>query len=208
MSIADTLAGEVGMMKIGLQAFVSCGPSIVHEIRDAGHEVFLDLKFHDIPNTAGNAVREASRLGARLTNVHASGGATMLRSAAEAVEGSTQLLGVTVLTSMSDEDLSEIGMAGTAGENALRLASVCKSAGVHGVVASPHEIEAIRHACGSNFLIVTPGIRGVSDPAGDQRRTMSASEAVKAGADWIVVGRPITATSDMRGAARAIIDSI
>lgn len=210
LRLADQLRGVVGMLKVGLQAFVSNGPSIVQELIADEHEVFLDLKFHDIPNTASNAVAEAARLGARLTNVHASGGAAMLRACAEAIpEGSrTQLLGVTILTSLSDEDVSTLGYSGGASENVARLARLCRDSGVPGVVASPNEIELIRGACGDDFLILTPGIRAAADASGDQKRTMTAREAVQRGATWIVVGRPITGERDPRAAAERIVDSM
>lgn len=210
LQLADQLREHVGMLKIGLQAFVSNGPSIVSDLVNGGHRVFLDLKFHDIPNTASSAVREASRLGAAITNIHAAGGRDMLRACAAAIDSGSQtkLLGVTILTSLGSGDIEDIGYAGSPADNVVRLARLCSDSGLHGVVASPNEIELIREACGDEFLILTPGIRDAADAAGDQKRTMSAAEAVARGATWIVVGRPITAAADPAAAASRIVDSI
>lgn len=198
------------MLKIGLQAFVANGPSIVSELIAGGHQIFLDLKFHDIPNTASNAVREAVRLGCSVTNVHAAGGRVMLNACAAALPagGATRLLGVTILTSLAADELGEIGYPGTPAENVVRLARLCSDSGLSGVVASPNEIEPIRNACGDDFLILTPGIREVADGADDQKRTMTAAEAVRRGATWIVVGRPITGAADPADAADRIVASL
>jgi orotidine-5'-phosphate decarboxylase len=198
-------------MKIGLQAFVACGPSIVCDLVASEHRVFLDLKFHDIPNTAASAVKEAARLGATIANVHASGGGAMLRASAEAAKGFDPrplVLGVTVLTSLEAGDLAEMGLFNDPAGQAERLARLCKANGLDGVVASPAEISAIRNACGDAFVVLTPGIRGAGDERNDQRRTMAAGEAVAAGADYIVVGRPITAAGSPRDAAARIVDEI
>lgn len=207
---ADALRSHVGMLKIGLQAFVANGPSIVSELVAEGHRIFLDLKFHDIPNTASNAVREAVRLGCSITNVHAAGGGAMLSACAGVIpEGSaTRLLGVTILTSLGADELGEVGYPGTPAENVVRLARLCSRSGLSGVVASPNEIEQIREACGDGFLILTPGIRDAADGADDQKRTMTAAEAVKRGATWIVVGRPITGAPDPAAAAERIVGSL
>ncbi len=207
LSLADALHGAAGMLKIGLQAYVANGPSIVRELVGRGEKVFLDLKFHDIPNTASHAVAEARRLGASIVNVHASGGTAMMRACRDALpRGEGLLLGVTVLTSLGDDDLAEIGFGQGSETSVLRLARLAQDAGLDGVVASPHEIRAIREACGHDFVILTPGIRGVADAAGDQKRTMSASQAVDAGASYVVVGRPITEARDPRVAAEAIFE--
>lgn len=207
LSLADALHGAVGMLKIGLQAYVANGPSIVRELVGRGEKVFLDLKFHDIPNTASHAVAEARRLGASIVNVHASGGTAMMRACRDALpRGEGLLLGVTVLTSLGDDDLAEIGFGQGSETSVLRLARLAQDAGLDGVVASPHEIRAIREACGHDFVILSPGIRGAKDAAGDQKRTMSASQAVDAGASYVVVGRPITEARDPRVAAEAIFE--
>lgn len=206
-----TLVGEVhdsvGAVKIGLQAFIANGPGLVREVVTSGMRVFLDLKIHDIPNTAQRAVAEAAQLGAAMLTVHASGGAAMLRAAASSA-GSVLLLGVTMLTSLDDEAAAQIGFSGSTLVNAVRLARLARESGLRGIVASPHEIEGIREACGRDLVIVTPGIRGAGDSADDQRRTLTPREAVARGADYIVVGRPITSASNRRDAARRIVDDI
>lgn len=197
------------MFKIGLQAFVANGPALVRELTMRGERVFLDLKFHDIPNTAAHAVSEAVTLGAGIVNVHAAGGSAMMKACAEAVSGeNVRLLAVTVLTSLDAGELLRIGLSGTEEANVLRLAELAKSSGLHGVVASPLEIRAIREQAGPGFVILTPGIRSVSDDSGDQKRTMTAREAFAAGADYIVVGRPILGSTDRRAAARRIVEEL
>lgn len=207
LSLVDELHGVAGTFKVGLQAFINNGPAIVREIVSRGERVFLDLKIHDIPNTAKNAVAAATSLGASIVTVHASGGEAMLRACAESA-GSSLVLGVTVLTSIDDAGLRQIGFEGTPLSVAVRLAQLVQQSGLRGAVASPREISAIREACGKNFVILTPGIRGAGGDAGDQRRTMPAREAVESGADYIVVGRPITAAKNRREAAQRIVDEI
>ncbi len=213
LRLADALHGVAGVFKLGLQAFVANGPSIVREVIARGAKVFLDLKVHDIPNTARHAVAEAASLGAAMVTVHASGGPTMLRACAVVSTGdstgdSTLVLGVTVLTSLNDSELQRIGFAGTLRETGVRLARLAQDAGLRGVVASSHEVAAIREACGSEMCIVVPGIRPEGSEAGDQRRTMTPAAALAAGADYIVVGRPITGASDPRSAALALVDTL
>jgi orotidine-5'-phosphate decarboxylase len=205
LRLADALQGVAGILKIGLQAFVSNGPSIVREVTARGAKVFLDLKIHDIPNTAGHAVADAAALGAEMVTVHASGGEAMLRAVAT---DSTLVLGVTILTSLDDAELRRIGLTGTPLDNAVRLAKLAQDSGLRGVVASPHEVAAIRNACGDAMRIVVPGIRPEGSEAGDQRRTMTPAAAIAAGADYIVVGRPITDAGDPRAAALALVDSL
>jgi orotidine-5'-phosphate decarboxylase len=205
LRLADAIGDSVGWMKVGLQAFVSNGPPLVRELRERGPRIFLDLKFHDIPNTAANAVSAALAAGADMTNVHAAGGAAMLAASSAAAGDQLILLGVTILTSLSDEELPAIGLNGDARSNVVRLARLCAANGLQGVVASPQEIEAIREACGERFVIVTPGIRGANDAADDQKRTLTAGEAVRRGASYIVVGRPITSAADPRAAAERIV---
>ncbi|HYC58832.1 MAG TPA: orotidine-5'-phosphate decarboxylase [Thermoanaerobaculia bacterium] len=205
LRLVDELRGTVGVFKLGLQAFIANGPSIVREVVASGERVFLDLKIHDIPNTAKHAVAEAASLGAFMATVHAAGGEAMLR---ECAHDSLLVLAVTVLTSIDDAELARIGFPGTPLDNAVRLARLAKDCGLRGVVASPLEIEAIRAACGEGFVILTPGIRPAGADAGDQRRTMTAREAVTAGADYIVVGRPITSAADPRSAASRIVEEM
>jgi orotidine-5'-phosphate decarboxylase len=205
LRLADALHDVAGVLKIGLRAFVANGPSIVREVMARGAKVFLDLKIHDIPNTAKHAVAEAASLGAAMVTVHASGGPSMLHACAI---DSTLVLGVTVLTSLDDAEVQRIGFQGTSLETAVRLARLAQESGLRGVVASSHEIAAIREACGAELRIVVPGIRPDGSETGDQRRTMTPAAAIAAGADYIVVGRPITDASDPRSAALAIVDSM
>src|SRR5688500_9094202 len=205
LRLIDTLHGVAGVFKIGLQAFTANGPSIVREVVGRGEKVFLDLKIHDIPNTAGRAVAEAAALGASIATVHAAGGESMLRACANT---GVLVLGVTILTSLEEADLLQIGFGGNAVENAVRLARLSQLAGLRGVVASPMEIAPIREACGKEFVILTPGIRPAGSDAGDQRRTMTPREAIAAGADYLVVGRPITSAADPRSAAQRILAEI
>jgi orotidine-5'-phosphate decarboxylase len=205
LRLVDALSGTVGVLKIGLQAFIANGPAIVREVVGRGERVFLDLKIHDIPNTAKRAVAEVAGLGVAMATVHAAGGLAMLGACAH---DSVLVLGVTILTSLEEADLLQIGFGGNAVENAVRLARLSQDAGLGGVVASPLEITAIREACGDDFVIVTPGIRPAGSEAGDQRRTMTPREAVAAGADYIVVGRPITSAADPRSAAQRIVESL
>jgi orotidine-5'-phosphate decarboxylase len=205
LRLVDALTGSVGVFKIGLQAFIANGPSIVREIVARGERVFLDMKIHDIPNTAKHAVAEAAALGAAMVTVHASGGGEMLRACARE---DILVLGVTVLTSLDDRELHDVGYRSSALETATGLARLASGARIGGVVASPHEIEAIREACGPDLKIVTPGIRPEGSDLGDQRRTKTPAAAIAAGADYIVVGRPITDASDVRGAALRITSQL
>lgn len=205
LRLADALHGAAGVLKIGLQAFIANGPSIVRELVSRGGKVFLDLKIHDIPNTARHAVAEAASLGASMATVHTAGGESMLRACAH---DSLLVLGVTVLTSLTEAELLQIGFGGPAVANVVRLARLAQSSGLRGVVASPLEIEPIREACGGDFVILTPGIRPAGADAGDQRRTMTPGDAMRAGADYIVVGRPITNAADPRSAALRVVEEM
>ena len=205
LRLTDSLHGTVGVFKIGLQAFIANGPAIVRELVSRGEKVFLDLKIHDIPNTAKHAIAEAASLGASIATVHAAGGEPMLRACAH---DSLLVLAVTILTSLEEADLLQIGFGGNAVENVVRLAKLAQQSGLRGVVASPLEIAPIREACGRDFVILTPGIRPAGSDAGDQRRMMTPRQAIAAGADYIVVGRPITGAADARSAAQAIVDAM
>lgn len=211
-ALADELRGSVGGFKIGSRLFTSHGPSIVEELAARGDRVFLDLKFHDIPSTVAGAVSAATRLGAWMINVHASGGGAMLRAARRAADEEAArssrpgpvLIAVTVLTSLSDEMLGEIGVGGSATVQVARLAALAEAAGLDGVVASPRETALVREQRGRRFVIVTPGIRGAGDARDDQSRTMTPAEALAAGASYLVIGRPITGAADPRAAAERI----
>jgi orotidine-5'-phosphate decarboxylase len=212
-SLADRLRGVAGGFKIGSRLFTSHGPTIVEQLVARGDRIFLDLKYHDIPNTVAGAVAAATRLGAWMVNVHASGGAAMMRAAREAADREAArlsappplLIAVTMLTSLVEGALEEIGVSAQMADQVGRLAALAQAAGLDGVVASPQEIALIRAQCGKDFTIVTPGIRGgTAGVADDQRRTLSAREALAAGASYLVVGRPIIAASDPRAAAEQI----
>jgi orotidine-5'-phosphate decarboxylase len=205
-ALAARLAGHVGMFKVGKQLFTAAGPTAVRRLIEADARVFLDLKYHDIPNTVSGAVAAAAALGVSLVDVHALGGRSMIAAAATALDASrTRLLAVTVLTSHDEASLSEIGLTGPVASAVERLALLARSSGAHGVVASPHEIAAIRAACGPDFLIVTPGIRPAGAKAGDQARAATPAAALEAGADYLVVGRPIVQALDPFAAAAAIV---
>ena len=240
IALAGLLRGSVGGYKIGKQLFTAAGPAVVHELTSRGDRVFLDLKFHDIPNTVAGAVRSAVATGAWMVNVHASGGSAMMQAAAEAATEAAAALGrprplvigVTVLTSMTDAALAEVGVTRPLINQVVHLAKLAKQSGLDGVVASPRETAAIREACGPDFQIVTPGIRplrpfgelgvilstvegrqGSGQAAGqpgkdDQARTLTPAEAMKEGATDLVIGRPITGAPNPREAAEAIAASL
>jgi orotidine-5'-phosphate decarboxylase len=194
--------------KVGMQLYTAEGPSVVRELVASGRRVFLDLKYHDIPNTVGSAVREAAQLGVSMLTVHASGGGRMLRAAAEAAAGQAALplvLAVTVLTSLDDGDLDQFGVRGSVVDQVRRLAALALSNGCKGVVASAHEAAALREELGRDFAIVTPGVRPAGSGRADQVRVVTPGEAVASGATYIVVGRPITEAADPAAEARAIL---
>lgn len=200
------LAGQVGMFKIGSQLFTAAGPDIVREIVARGEKVFLDLKYHDIPNTVAGAVGSASRLGVSLLTLHGLGGRAMMEAATGSLPAiGMRLLAVTILTSHEEAGLQEVGVLLSLPDSVRRLARLAKEAGIDGVVASPHEVGLIREACGKGFLIVTPGIRPAGSRAGDQARLATPAAALAAGADYLVVGRPITEAADPEAAAAAIV---
>jgi orotidine-5'-phosphate decarboxylase len=214
-ALATSLRDVAGGFKVGSRLFTSEGPDLVRRLTHAGHRVFLDLKFHDIPNTVAQAVDAAVGTGAWMINVHASGGAPMMRAAASAGADAAArlrqpapvLIAVTVLTSMDAHTLRQGGVERPLADHVRELALLARDAGMHGVVASPQETAMIREACGATFVIVTPGIRGASagTEKNDQTRTMGPGEAVQAGASYIVVGRPIISAPDPRAAAKAIV---
>lgn len=202
--------GQCEWYKVGFQLFTRCGPSIVEELIGSGKKVFLDLKFHDIPNTVAAAARAAADLGVSLFTLHAAGGRKMIAAARQAVEGTpTRILAVTVLTSLTDEMLrNEIGIPETAAQTVPRLAGLAVEAGAHGIVSSPHEIAVVRQILGADALIVTPGVRPAWSAADDQARVMTPRQAALAGADFIVVGRPIFNHSDPAEAVRLILEEL
>ena len=220
VKFAKQVADLVGLFKIGSQLFTAAGPAVVKEIAALGPGIFLDLKFHDIPNTvAGAVLSSAAMSGVQLVNVHALGGSAMMKAAAQAISAGVplgmdrpRLLAVTILTSMDQKATREVGISGSPKSSVPKLAKLAKSSGVDGVVASVQEAKAIRKVCGRDFLIVTPGVRpkekGASSKDDDQARTATPTEAIRAGADYIVVGRPILAAEDPRTAAQAIVDEI
>ena len=211
--LAKELAPAVGAFKIGKELFVAAGPEVVKRIRATGASVFLDLKFHDIPNTVARAVASVCRLDVQMLTVHAIGGRQMMEAAEQAVRsfaGGTGakpplVLGVTVLTSSNESTLAETGCVGGVEEQVLRLASLAVQSGLPGLVCSPREISLLRKVLPRHIQLVTPGIRTGNEPPDDQKRTLTPREAIQAGADWLVVGRPITAAPNPRAAAEAIL---
>ena len=218
LKFAEKIADLVGMFKVGSQLFTTAGPEAVRQLAKLNADIFLDLKYHDIPNTVAGAVLAAAALpNVQLVNVHALGGATMMQAAAQAVSAGvpmgadrTRLLAVTLLTSMDAKTVREVGIGGPPKTRVVKLAKVAQKAGVDGVVASVQEAKGIRKACGRDFLIVTPGVRPKSTDLkkDDQARTATPREAIKAGADFIVVGRPILVAADPRAAVQEIVDEI
>lgn len=217
LSLVNLLSGYVGMFKVGKELYTSVGPKIIRSIKERSQKVFLDLKFHDIPNTVARAAEAAVHMNVDMFNVHASGGSRMMKEALEAALQCADKLGrtspiflaVTVLTSLNDEDLKEIGFQKNSRELVIHLAGLAKAAGVSGVVASAQDIAPLRETFGDDFIIVTPGIRPAADAKkDDQKRTLSAYEAIKAGADYIVVGRPIRMAADPLNACRRIVEEI
>ncbi len=197
--------------KVGMQLYTAEGPRLVRDLVASGRRVFLDLKYHDIPNTVAAAVQEAAQLGVSMLTVHASGGGKMLRAATEAARATNPeliVLGVTVLTSLGEQDLEEIGVNGTVLEEVKRLAALAKASGCQGIVSSAREVRDLRSALGQEFAIVTPGVRPAGKGHEDQVRVMTPAEAIAAGASHIVVGRPITAAADPAAEARAILAEI
>lgn len=214
-ALVSSLAGIPCYMKVGMQLFYSAGPSFVQKLKDQGYHVFLDLKMHDIPNTVKGGAESITRLGVDMFNVHAAGGRAMMEAALEGVDKGLQagnrpaVIAVTQLTSTSLAVMNEeIGIAGTVEDAVLRYAKLARTAGLNGVVASPLEVVRIKETCGPDFMTVTPGIRPAGADIGDQSRVMTPAEAFAQGTDFIVIGRPITASPDPRGALEAILASV
>jgi orotidine-5'-phosphate decarboxylase len=211
LALADRLEPSRCRVKVGKELFTRGGPAVVGGLRRRGLEVFLDLKFHDIPNTVAGACRAAADLDVWMVNVHASGGRRMMEAAREALAASSPrplLTAVTVLTSLDDEDLAEAGFSGTPLDSVLRLARLAEDAGLDGVVCSPLELEPLSGVVGEGFLRVTPGIRPADSARGDQKRVMTPAEAVSRGANYLVIGRPITGAPDPAAALAAIAEEI
>ncbi|KYZ77368.1 orotidine 5'-phosphate decarboxylase [Anaerosporomusa subterranea] len=210
--LVEELGDSVNTYKVGMELFYSAGPEAVHMVRSAGKNVFLDLKLHDIPNTVAQGAKALTSLGADFISIHATGGSNMMRETARIVgtaaasQGLTRpkLLAITVLTSIGQTEWQELRFPGDIGDQVVHLAKLAQQAGIDGVVASPQEAGNIRRACGDNFLIVTPGVRPAGSAINDQSRIATPSGAVKAGANYLVIGRPITASANPRAATEAI----
>jgi len=211
LALAARLDPKLCRVKIGKELFVAAGPEAVQRVHERGFEVFLDLKFHDIPNTVAGACRSAAKLGVWMMNVHASGGETMLRAAREAVSSVVRppmLIAVTVLTSLTNDDLERVGYTGSVMENVERLARIARACGLDGVVCSAQEATLVRKATGDDFTLVTPGIRLESDNRDDQARVVTPRDAVRLGANYLVIGRPITGSPDPAATLQSINESL
>jgi orotidine-5'-phosphate decarboxylase len=209
---ANAIKPHVGGLKLGLEFFNANGPQGIAKLLEVGLPVFADLKLHDIPNTVAGGIRAVLPLGVSIVNVHASGGAAMMLAAADAAATAgakrPKVIGVTVLTSLDASDLAAAGVSGSPADQVLRLAKLAKASGLDGVVCSAHEIEPLRAALGRDFMLIVPGIRPAGASAGDQKRVMTPRDAVRLGADILVIGRPITEAADPAAAARAIRDEL
>lgn len=217
LAFAEKVDPKLSRMKVGKELFTRAGPQVVRDLSAMGFEIFLDLKFHDIPNTVAGAISAANELGVWMLNVHASGGLPMMEAAVRAnndAGGNTLIIAVTVLTSMTDETVAGVGYANNATEQAVHLAKLAAASGMNGVVCSPHEVPMIKSACigettQPNFLTVTPGVRpGALNTVDDQRRTMTPADAISNGSDYLVIGRPITQAEDANRALSSILDDI
>ncbi|MEA3303527.1 MAG: orotidine-5'-phosphate decarboxylase [Pseudomonadota bacterium] len=211
LQLLQQLDPQLCRVKVGKEMYTRLGPSFVEACMSRGFDVFLDLKFHDIPNTVAGACRAGADLGVWMMNVHASGGRRMMQAAREAVDKSsteTLLIAVTILTSLSEEELAEVGFNGSAADNVSRLAALAESSGMHGVVCSPREARQLRSDLGDEFLLVTPGVRPAGSDTADQRRVMTPQDAMQAGSSYLVIGRPITAAEDPLQALQQIADSL
>ena len=208
IKLAEAIAPAVGAFKIGKELFVSAGPDIVKRVRDTGASVFLDLKFHDIPNTVAKAVASAVRLDVQMLTVHTCGGTAILKAAVKAAGDGPLGLGVTVLTSMDENDLADVGVQKSPADQVLHLAQLATLAGLKGLVCSPMEIAPLREVLPPEVQLVTPGIRPAGSDSDDQKRVMTPAKAISAGADWLVIGRPIYAAENPRQAAEDILSSL
>jgi orotidine-5'-phosphate decarboxylase len=206
--LVEKLRDQISFFKVGLQLYTAEGPEVLRAVSSMGSKVFLDLKLHDIPNTVAKTVESANRLGVQMLTIHLSGGSEMICAATSTRASTMMLLGVTVLTSSTEETLREIGIASGVDDQVLRLAKLGAEAGIDGVVASPHEIKPLRRDFDNRIKIVVPGIRPSWSASGDQKRTMTPREALDAGADYLVIGRPITAHQDPREAVARILDEL
>ncbi len=208
LDFAKTLDPSLCRLKVGKELFTQAGPDLVESLMKQGFEIFLDLKFHDIPNTVASACRAAASLGVWMVNVHAMGGSSMMHAAREAVGSSCKLIAVTVLTSMGREDLEEIGIDCDPIEEVRRLAALAKASGLDGVVCSAREASILRQQFGNEFCLVTPGIRPAGSSIGDQKRIMTPKQAIEAGSDYLVIGRPIREAADRNAALESILKEI
>jgi orotidine-5'-phosphate decarboxylase len=208
LALVSVLSGSVSTYKIGLQLYTAAGPAIVQAVAATGAKIFLDLKLHDIPTTVAKAVGAAGELGVQMLTLHLSGGSAMLKAAAEAKPPHLSLLGVTVLTSATQETLGEIGIDLQLRDQVIRLAELGKSSGVDGLITSPREVSVLRERLGPEMMLVTPGVRPVWAAADDQKRFTTPNEAIKAGADYLVIGRPITAAPDPRAAVERVVEEM
>jgi len=211
IALAARLAPRLCRVKVGKELFTAAGPAVVARLHERGFDVFLDLKYHDIPNTVAGACRAAAKLGVWMLNVHASGGEAMMRAARDAVAAVARpplIIGVTILTSLGDADLEQVGFSGSAQDNVIRLARLARASGLDGVVCSAQEAPALRAATGEDFLLVTPGIRLEADARGDQARVVTPVEAVRLGASYLVIGRPITQSGDPVATLESIRQSL
>lgn len=207
LALAKRLDPQLCRVKVGKELFTRTGPALVEQLQELGFEVFLDLKFHDIPNTVAKACRAAADLGVWMVNVHALGGRRMMEAARESIEGTSHkplLIAVTILTSLSGEELSEVGLAGSPQENVLRLAAIANNAALDGVVCSPQEVTALRASLGNDFQLVTPGVRPVGSSADDQKRITTPEDAIAMGSNYLVIGRPITQADDPLAALMSV----
>ncbi len=209
LALVDQLEPSLCRLKVGKELFVRCGPALVKKLINKGFDVFLDLKFHDIPNTVAAACHAAADMGVWMVNVHASGGRKMMQFAREAIDKSEHkplLIGVTILTSLSRQDIAEVGLDIEPADQVLRLARLARDSGLDGVVCSPQEVSVLKQQLGQDFCLVTPGVRPSGSAAGDQQRVMTPSQALQSGSDYLVIGRPITAAPDPVQALKNIID--
>ena len=208
LALVSVLSDSVSTYKIGLQLYTAAGPAIVQAVAASGAKIFLDLKLHDIPNTVAKAVASAGELGVQMLTVHLSGGSAMLKAAVEAKPPQLSLLGVTVLTSATQETLGEAGVDGSLEDQVVRLGELGKTSGVDGLITSPHEVALLRKRLGPEITLVTPGVRPAWAAADDQKRFTTPSQALKAGADYLVIGRPITADPDPRAAVERVVEEM